>query len=84
MIPCVLDNSITGMTGHQDNPGTGFTLDGEIATKISIEAVLKRASGLRILIICDPQDLKSMQKAKWTTRWRALFRSDHRPTGRVC
>ena len=41
MIPCVLDNSITGMTGHQDNPGTGFTLDGEIATKISIEAVLK-------------------------------------------
>ena len=26
MIPCVLDNRITGMTGHQDNPGSGFTL----------------------------------------------------------
>ena len=26
MIPCVLDNSITGMTGHQDNPGSGETL----------------------------------------------------------
>ena len=62
MIPCVLDNSITGMTGHQDNPGTGFTLDGEIATKISIEAVLK-SFGFENVIICDPQDLKSMQKA---------------------
>lgn len=29
MIPCVLDNRITGMTGHQDNPGSGFTLMGE-------------------------------------------------------
>ncbi len=28
MIPCVLDNRITGMTGHQDNPGTGYTLLG--------------------------------------------------------
>ena len=62
MIPCVLDNSITGMTGHQDNPGTGFTLDGEIATKISIEAVLK-SFGFENVIVVDPQDLKAMQKA---------------------
>jgi indolepyruvate ferredoxin oxidoreductase alpha subunit len=62
MIPCVLDNSITGMTGHQDNPGTGFTLDGEIANKIAIEDVLK-SFGFENVIICDPQDLKAMQKA---------------------
>ena len=62
MIPCVLDNSITGMTGHQDNPGTGFTLEGEIANKISIEAVLT-SFGYGNVIIVDPQDIKAMQKA---------------------
>jgi indolepyruvate ferredoxin oxidoreductase alpha subunit len=62
MIPCVLDNSITGMTGHQDNPGTGFTLEGEIASKIAIEDVLK-SFGYGNVIIVDPQDLKAMQKA---------------------
>ncbi|MDP3448362.1 MAG: indolepyruvate ferredoxin oxidoreductase subunit alpha [Eubacteriales bacterium] len=62
MIPCVLDNSITGMTGHQDNPGTGFTLKGEIASKIAIEDVFK-SFGYGNVIIVDPQDLKAMQKA---------------------
>ncbi|HWQ98203.1 MAG TPA: indolepyruvate ferredoxin oxidoreductase subunit alpha [Clostridia bacterium] len=62
MIPCVLDNSITGMTGHQDNPGTGFTLEGEIANKIAIEDVLT-SFGFENVIIVDPQDLKAMQKA---------------------
>jgi indolepyruvate ferredoxin oxidoreductase alpha subunit len=62
MIPCILDNSITGMTGHQDNPGTGFTLEGEIANKIAIEDVLK-SFGYGNVIIVDPQDLKAMQKA---------------------
>ncbi|MBQ8341228.1 MAG: AraC family ligand binding domain-containing protein, partial [Clostridia bacterium] len=37
VIPVVLDNSITGMTGHQDNPGSGMTLQGEIAESIKIE-----------------------------------------------
>jgi indolepyruvate ferredoxin oxidoreductase alpha subunit len=36
IIPVVLDNSITGMTGHQDNPGSGHNLRGEIATSIKI------------------------------------------------
>lgn len=62
VIPCVLDNSITGMTGHQDNPGTGYTLTGEIAAKVSIEAVLK-GIGYENVIVVDPQDLKAMQKA---------------------
>lgn len=62
MIPVVLDNSITGMTGHQDNPGTGYTLQGDIAEAIKIEDVLK-SLGFQNVIIVDPQDLKAMQKA---------------------
>ena len=62
MIPVVLDNSITGMTGHQDNPGSGYTLQGEIANAIKIEDVL-RAYGYQNIIIVDPQDLTAMQKA---------------------
>lgn len=62
MIPCILDNSITGMTGHQDNPGTGETLMGENAPVILIEDVLK-AMGYQNVFVVDPQDLKAMQAA---------------------
>ena len=62
VIPVVLDNHITGMTGHQDNPGSGYTLQGEIAASIKIEDVL-RAYGYENIIIVDPQDLTAMQKA---------------------
>ncbi len=62
LIPVVLDNSITGMTGHQDNPGSGYTLQGEIAERIKIEDVLA-AYGFKNIIIVDPQDLKAMEKA---------------------
>ncbi len=62
VIPVVLDNSITGMTGHQDNPGSGETLMGEMVTGIKIEDVLK-AYGYKNIYIADPQDLKAMQKA---------------------
>ncbi|MEG1548348.1 MAG: indolepyruvate ferredoxin oxidoreductase subunit alpha [Clostridia bacterium] len=62
LIPCVLDNSITGMTGHQDNPGSGETLMGEPAPAIKIENVLA-AYGYEKIIIVDPQDLAAMQKA---------------------
>ncbi len=62
MIPCVLDNSITGMTGHQDNPGSGETLMGEPAPTIRIEKVLE-SLGYQKIIIVDPQDLKAMDAA---------------------
>ena len=62
VIPIVLDNSITGMTGHQDNPGSGYTLQGDIAEKVRIEDVLA-AYGYKNIIIVDPQDLKAMEKA---------------------
>ena len=38
---CILDNRITGMTGHQENPGTGFTLMGEPANEVDIPALCK-------------------------------------------
>ena len=62
MIPVVLDNHITGMTGHQENPGSGYTLKGEVANAIKIEDVLK-AYGYKKVIIVDPQDLTAMQQA---------------------
>lgn len=62
IIPCILDNSITAMTGHQDNPGTGETLMGESTPAILPENVLK-AMGYKNVFIVDPQDLSAMQTA---------------------
>ena len=62
VIPVVLDNSITGMTGNQDNPGSGHNLKGEIATSIKIEKVLE-AYGYENIYIVDPLDLKAMEDA---------------------
>ena len=62
VISVVLDNHITGMTGHQDNPGSGFTLEGEIAAALKIEDVLA-AYGYENIIIVDPQDLAAMEQA---------------------
>ena len=62
VIPVVLDNHITGMTGHQDNPGSGYNLRGEPAAAIRIEEVL-RAFGYEKILIADPQDLAAMQNA---------------------
>lgn len=62
VIPVVLDNHITGMTGHQENPGSGYNLQGEVASAVSIEDVL-RGCGYQKIIIVDPQDLKAVEKA---------------------
>lgn len=62
VIPVVLDNHITAMTGHQDNPGSGYSLEGEIAAHLKIEDILK-ACGFENVIIVDPQDLKAMEQA---------------------
>lgn len=62
VILCVLDNSITAMTGHQHNPGSGKTLLGEIANSIRIEKVLE-SLGYENIIIVDPQDIAAMEKA---------------------
>lgn len=53
----ILDNSITGMTGHQQNPTTGFNLKGDPCTKIDLEA-LCRSIGIRRVRVVDPYNLK--------------------------
>ncbi len=58
----ILDNSITGMTGHQQNPTTGFNLRGDPAGKIDLEA-LCRAMGIRRVRVVDPYDLAACQAA---------------------
>ena len=58
----ILDNSITGMTGHQQNPTTGRNLRGEPAGQIDLEA-LCRAVGFDRVRVVDPNDLKAMDKA---------------------
>ena len=52
----ILDNSITGMTGHQQNPTTGFNLKGDPCTKIDLETLCK-AVGIRRVRVVDPYDL---------------------------
>jgi len=53
----IVDNSITGMTGHQQNPTTGFNLKGDPCTKIDLETLCK-AVGIRRVRVVDPYDLE--------------------------
>ena len=53
----IVDNSITGMTGHQQNPTTGFNLKGDPCAKIDLETLCK-AVGIRRVRVIDPYDLK--------------------------
>ena len=52
----IVDNSITGMTGHQQNPTTGFNLKGDPCAKIDLET-LCRAVGIKRVRVIDPYDL---------------------------
>ena len=58
----ILDNSITGMTGHQQNPTTGYNIKGDPATKIDLES-LCRALGFNRVRVVDPYDLKACESA---------------------
>ena len=58
----ILDNSITGMTGHQQNPTTGYNIKGDPAGKIDLES-LCRAMGIRRVRVVDPYDLDACDKA---------------------
>ena len=57
----VLDNSITGMTGHQQNPTTGYNIKGEPATAVDLEA-LCHAIGIQRVTVVDPYDLKEVTR----------------------
>ncbi len=58
----ILDNSITGMTGHQQNPTTGFTIKGEPTKQVDL-ALLAKAIGIDRVRITDPFDIKEFEKA---------------------
>lgn len=58
----ILDNSITAMTGHQQHPGTGLTLQGELANKVDLEAIC-RAVGVKRIRVIDAGDLQAIDQA---------------------
>lgn len=55
----ILDNRITGMTGHQNNPGTGYTAKGEETTLIRIEDLV-RAIGMKHIYVINPNNLQEV------------------------
>jgi len=58
----ILDNSITGMTGHQQNPTTGLTIKGDPTSAVDLEA-LCHAIGISDVQVVDPYDLKATRAA---------------------
>ena len=61
-ISIILDNRITGMTGHQENPGSGSTLQGDDTTAINIEQVV-RALGMKNIRVINPNKLDEVRDA---------------------
>ncbi len=61
-VTCILENRITGMTGHQENPGTGFTLEMEEAKQIDIPKLVE-AIGIDHVVTVDPLQLDEVNKA---------------------
>lgn len=57
----ILDNSITGMTGHQDNPTTGFTIKGEPTRQVDL-IKLSEAIGINRVKVVDPFNLNEFEK----------------------
>ena len=57
----ILDNSITGMTGHQDNPTTGYTIRGEETVQVNLVTLCK-AIGVKNVVVADPFDVKNFEK----------------------
>ncbi len=57
----ILDNSITGMTGHQENPTTGKTIRGEATKQVDLIALAK-AVGIEHVVVADPFDVKEFER----------------------
>ncbi len=58
----VLDNSITGMTGHQNNPANGLTIKGDPTVAVNLEALAK-AVGFENVVVVDPFDIEGTKAA---------------------
>ncbi len=87
-VTCIMDNRITGMTGHQENPGTGFTLQGMPTKEADIPAIV-RALGIEAVRVVNPLDLKEVHEVlSWAlsldepsviiTRWPCVLKK-HSP-----
>lgn len=61
-VTVILDNRITGMTGHQENPGSGYTLQGKETIQVNIEKLV-RACGIEHIMTINPNDLKAVKQA---------------------
>lgn len=83
-VTVILDNRITGMTGHQENPGTGYTLQGKETAELNIEQMV-RACGIENVVQIDPNDLTAVKNAlDWAlsldepsviiTRWPCILK----------
>lgn len=86
-INIILDNRITAMTGHQENPGSGYTAQGDVSNILSIEALV-RAIGIKQVVTVNPNDLQGVRNAlKWAdsldepcviiTRWPCALKKLH-------
>ncbi len=64
IVTVILDNRITGMTGHQENPGTGRTLQNREAPMVDIEALVL-ACGIKKenIKVVDPYKIEETSKA---------------------
>lgn len=60
-ISVILDNRITGMTGHQQNPGTGYTLQGNVTSEVNIEELVK-ACGVKHIRTINPNNLSQVKE----------------------
>ncbi len=58
----ILDNSITGMTGHQQNPTTGKNLKGDPAYAVNLEELCK-SLGINRVRVVDPYNMKECEAA---------------------
>ena len=57
----ILDNSITGMTGHQENPTTGYTISGEATKQVNL-ITLCGAIGIESVVVADPFDIRNFER----------------------
>ena len=69
VITIIMDNRITGMTGHQDNPGSGKTLQQQETYQIDIEELVK-SLGVEHVVTIDAYDVKAIEKT--LKEWKGL------------
>ncbi len=57
----IMDNRVTAMTGHQENPATGYTLMGEPTHELDLEMMV-RACGVKRVVVIDPKNVDDLER----------------------